>query len=117
MLPELTILDNENIWESQGETTVVLNGKKVACQLPNYHFWRLHNGILVSEGYSIFQKMVSGIFPCPNPGSDEKQFHMRIIPYEIIPHEGFNCTYSLMAKHHQLITSLPCTSTINVSAS
>ena len=89
MLPELTILDKENIWESQSETTVVLNGKKVACQL---HFWRPHNGILVSEGYSIFQKMVSGIFPCPDPGSDEKRFHMRIIPYEIIPHEGFNYT-------------------------
>ena len=91
VLPELTILDNENIWESQSETTVVLDGKRVAFQLQNYHFWHSYHGILVSKHYSIFQMAVSGIFPYPDPGSGKKRFHMRLIPYEIIPHEGFNC--------------------------
>ena len=34
---------------------------------------------------------VSGIFPSPDPGSGKKRFHMRVIPYEIIPHKRFNC--------------------------
>ena len=91
VLPEPSILEKQNIQESQSDATVVQKGKKVACRLQNYHFWHPYRGILVSKCYSIFQMAVSGISPYPNPGSGKKRFHMRVIPYEIIPHEEFNC--------------------------
>ncbi|KAJ7856007.1 hypothetical protein B0H13DRAFT_2577234 [Mycena leptocephala] len=64
-------------------------------------FGHPYSGIMPLPADSVFQMTEYGILPYPKVGQAQRQFHMRGIPYGVIPYEELDCTSSHQSQKAQ----------------